>query len=38
MLRYTARRALQSAVALILLIIAVFFLARLTGDPARRVD
>ena len=35
MLRYTARRALQSAVALILLIVAVFFLARLTGDPAK---
>jgi len=31
---YIGRRSLHSAVALALLIVAVFFLARLTGDPA----
>jgi peptide/nickel transport system permease protein len=35
MLRYLGKRALQSAVGLTVLIIAVFFLARLTGDPAK---
>jgi peptide/nickel transport system permease protein len=35
MLRYIARRAVQSAAGLTVLIIAVFFLARLTGDPAK---
>ena len=35
MLDYIGRRALQSAVALIILVVAVFFLARLTGDPAK---
>jgi len=35
MLRYIGKRALQSAVGLSVLIIAVFFLARLTGDPAK---
>jgi peptide/nickel transport system permease protein len=35
MLRYIGRRALQSALGLLVLITAVFFLARLTGDPAK---
>lgn len=35
MLRYILKRAFQSAAGLIVLIIAVFFLARLTGDPAK---
>lgn len=35
MLRYIGKRALQSAFGLIVLVIAVFFLARLTGDPAK---
>ena len=30
---YLARRALHSAIALLGLVVAVFFLARLTGDP-----
>lgn len=34
MFGYIGKRALQSAVALTLLIVAVFFLARLTGDPS----
>ena len=34
MFSYIGKRALQSAVALTLLIVAVFFLARLTGDPS----
>lgn len=35
MLRYIGRRAFQSAIGLFILFIAVFFLARLTGDPAK---
>lgn len=35
MLRYIVTRAVQSAVGLIVLIVAVFFLTRLTGDPAK---
>jgi len=35
MLRYIGRRAFQSAIGLLILFIAVFFLARLTGDPAK---
>lgn len=34
MFRFIGKRSLQSGLALILLIVAVFFLARLTGDPA----
>ena len=33
MIPYLTRRAVHSAVALLGLLIAVFFLARLTGDP-----
>ena len=35
MLQFIGKRALQSAFGLIVLFIAVFFLARLTGDPAK---
>ena len=35
MFRYLGKRSLQSAVGLLVLFIAVFFLARLTGDPAK---
>jgi peptide/nickel transport system permease protein len=33
MQKFLAKRAVSSAISLIFLIIAVFFLSRLTGDP-----
>lgn len=35
MFQYLGKRSLQSAVGLLVLFVAVFFLARLTGDPAK---